>query len=409
VFISNIQKSTRQPVGSDPGVDLACSIALRDHAASQLRLHPRDVCIGPDGRCRNLPLNPWLLRLEGHGVRSDQPDELDWRWLRASLAADGVAVQGFVQDLATVLIQRFVRRVVLIDPDGFEALVRRPVLYLGNHQTGVESSVFLSIVIALAGLPAGAIAKEEHRDSWLGKLHRLAQQETGTASRLKMWLFNRSQPEALLRLLRAYGTELAQRPSSLLVHTDGTRAVRAGAPVGTVSSALIDLALACDTPIVPVRFVGGLPLESTGQRLEFPASAGRQDYMIGAAIDPNDLRAMPRPERSGFVRDRINALGPQGRDDAPLGGDPAFAAAVAAGRASGLDEVQSHLRAALAAFPELSEQSARLLRGPSADPSALVATFAPLLIGGERIGSVGRGSVATRSASRHSLYGELLS
>jgi acyl transferase domain-containing protein/3-hydroxymyristoyl/3-hydroxydecanoyl-(acyl carrier protein) dehydratase len=377
----------------EPGVDTASSIALRDHAASQLRIHPRDVRIGPDGQCRNLPLNPWRLKLEDQGaavaVRSDQMDELDWRWLRASWAADEVAVQGFVQDLGIVLVQRFVRRVILIDPDGFEALVGRPVLYLGNHQTGVESSVFLSIVIALACLPAGAIAKEEHRDSWVGRLHRLAQEETGTASRLKLWLFNRSQPEALLRLLQAYGEELAQRPSSLLVHTDGTRALQAGAPVGAVSAVLIDLALAYDTPIVPVRFVGGLPLDLTSQRLEFPTGAGQQDYMIGAAIDPNTLRAMPFRERSAFVRDRINALGPRGRDDAPLGGDPAFAAAVAAGRASGLNEVQSHLRAALTAFPGLSGQSARLLRDPSADPSALVATFAPLLIGEELIGAVG--------------------
>ncbi len=214
-------------------------------------------------------------------------------------------------------------------------------------------------------------------------IHRRSDEVMGASNPLKLWLFDRAQPADLLRLLQDYAAELAMRPSSLLVHTDGTRATQAGAPVRSVSSVLIDLALAEGLPIVPVRFAGGLPLAEAAQRMELPVDAGQQDYFIGAAIHPDTLRAMPFAERGAFVRARLNALGPQGPDDAPLAGDPAFAVAVQAGRAAGLDEVQANLRAALDAFPGLGEQTARLLRDPSAHDSESVTGLARYLVGGE--------------------------
>jgi hypothetical protein len=214
-------------------------------------------------------------------------------------------------------------------------------------------------------------------------IHRRSDEVMGASNPLKLWLFDRAQPADLLRLLQDYAAELVQRPSSLLVHTDGTRATQAGAPVKSVSSVLIDLALAEGLPIVPVRFAGGLPLAEAPERTELPVGSGQQDYFIGAAIQPDSLRAMPFAERGAFVRARLNALGPQGSDDAPLAGDPAFAAAVQAGRAAGLDEVQANLRAALDAFPGLGEQTQRLLRDPSAHDSESVTGLARYLVGGE--------------------------
>ncbi|MDB5461045.1 MAG: omega-3 polyunsaturated fatty acid synthase subunit protein, partial [Caulobacteraceae bacterium] len=372
--------------GLEPGEDAARAIAVRDHAAAVLRLHPSDINVDADGICRNLPLNAWRLTVAEQGgaveVRSPAPELLDWRRLQKEWSKRMGGGQCFVHDLGIALIQRFVRRVILADPDGFGGLTGRPVLYLANHQTGVESFLFLSIVAALAQMPAGAVAKQEHRDSWVGMIHRRSDEVMGGSNPLKLWLFDRARPADLLRLLHDYGGELAERPSSLLVHTEGTRATRAGATVKSVSSVLIDLALAKGLPILPVRFAGGLPLAEAPARLELPVNAGQQDYFIGAAIHPDTLRAMPFAERSAFVIGRMNALGPQGDNDTPLAGDPEFAAAVAAGRAGGLDEVQSNLRAALEAFPGLGEQSARLLRDPTAHASASVTDLAQFLVGG---------------------------
>jgi acyl transferase domain-containing protein/3-hydroxymyristoyl/3-hydroxydecanoyl-(acyl carrier protein) dehydratase/1-acyl-sn-glycerol-3-phosphate acyltransferase len=372
--------------GLAPGEDAARAIALRDHAAAALRLHPSDISLDADGLCRNLPLNRWSLTVAEHGsgveVRSAAPADLDWAWLQSEWSKRMGGGQCFVHDLGIALIQRFVRRVVLADPLGFAALPGRPVLYFANHQTGVESFLFLSIIAALARTPAGAVAKTEHRESWVGMIHRRSDEVMGEANPLKLWLFDRAQPADLLRLLRDYAAELSHRPSSLLVHTDGTRATQAGAPVRSVSAVLIDLALAEGLPIVPVRFAGGLPLAQAPARLELPVDAGQQDYFIGAAIHPESLRAMPLAQRSAFVKARLNGLGPQGAADAPLAGDPAFAAAVEAGRAAGLQEVQANLRAALEAFPGLGEQSARLLRDPNAHEAESVTNLARYLVGG---------------------------
>lgn len=374
-----------------PDADVARSIAIGDHVGQELRLHPSAVRVDTDGVCRNLPLNPWRLSVSEADdevqVRAAAPGPLDWSRLQADWSARMNGRHAFVQDLGIAALQRFVRRLVLEDPDGFEGLKGRPVLYLGNHQTGVESLLFLIMVASLAELPAGAIAKKEHADSWVGQIQRLADEAMGAANPLKLWLFDRSQPADLLRLLQAYGDELSKRPSSLLVHTDGTRGRAAGAPVGAVSSVLIDLALANGLPIVPVRFAGGLPLAEADERLEFPLGGGRQDYFIGRALDPAELRSLGLAERSRLVRDRINALGPQGEADQPLPGEPAFTTPVEAARAAGQGVLAAHLRAALEQFPGLGEESRRLLREPSAAGSGLSARLAPGLIGAGLLGA----------------------
>jgi len=369
----------------DPDEEQMRSIAVRDHAASVLGLRPSAVRVEEDGTCRNLPLNPWRLAVSVDAdvvtVQSGAPATLHWQALQTDWQARMSQLQSFVQDLGISLIQRFVRRVILADPDGFATLKGRPVLYVGNHQTGVESFLFMSIVTSLTGLPAGAIAKQEHRDSWLGLVHELADAATGGNNPLRLWLFDRSRPSDLLRLLHEYGLAVADRPASLLVHADGTRATVAGAPVHAVSSVLIDLAVEHDLAIVPVRFAGGLPPEASEDRLEFPVHAGQQDYFVGAAIEPQVLAKIPFAERSAFVRDRLNELGPLGPADLPLPGEACFLAAVTAGRAAGLSEVQAHLRAALKAFPGLGAQSRRLLRNAVNEPDERVRQIAECLIG----------------------------
>ena len=53
---------------------------------------------------------------------------------------------------------------------------------------------------------------------------------------------------------------LTASDASILVHVEGTRARVANAPVQRMSSIWVDLALASDAVMVPVRFTGGLPL-----------------------------------------------------------------------------------------------------------------------------------------------------
>jgi hypothetical protein len=95
-----------------------------------------------------------------------------------------------------------------------------------------------------------------------------------------------------------------------------------------MSSAFIDLALAVDAPIIPVRFVGGLPVAEVQKRLEFPAGFGRQDYWLGRPILPEQLASLPYKDRKELVIAAINGLGPDVTAETPSEPDLAFSAAV---------------------------------------------------------------------------------
>src|SRR5262249_55984092 len=120
--------------------------------------------------------------------------------------------------------------------------------------------------------------------------------------------FDRNDPGALLKVLAGFGGSLAQSPASLLVHVDGTRALSCRTPVLQVSSVLLEMAIARNLPVVPVRFAGGLPSKSVENRLEIPFGAGQQDIRIGCPISPETLSDHPLAERSRIVLEAINGL-----------------------------------------------------------------------------------------------------
>jgi 3-hydroxymyristoyl/3-hydroxydecanoyl-(acyl carrier protein) dehydratase/1-acyl-sn-glycerol-3-phosphate acyltransferase len=384
-----LQGTQEQVYGAAPDEDLVVRIVVGDHCGQALGLHPGAVRI-EGGLCANLPLNRWPVAVSADGdtvcATSGDPAPLDWRGLHAHWLAQAGGRHSLVHDLVLALVQRFVRRVVLADPVGHAALRGRPVLYLANHQTGVESFLFMTIVAALSNVPVAAIAKREHGDSWIGAIHRLSREAMGGATPLRLLLFDRERQSDLLRLLDEFGRDLAADPASLLVHSDGTRARCAGAPVGSVSAVLIDLALAHDLPIVPVRFNGGLPTAQAADRLEFPLDLGRQDYFIGQAIAPDALRALAYADRAPFVLREINALGRIGEADEPIAGDPDFAKAVRRWRGRGLSALQAVLRASLAAWPGLGAES-----------EAALAVEEPASLTGDLLGTPARSDAYART------------
>jgi 3-hydroxymyristoyl/3-hydroxydecanoyl-(acyl carrier protein) dehydratase/1-acyl-sn-glycerol-3-phosphate acyltransferase len=372
-----------------PGTDLARHIAIADHVGQVLRLHPGDVAVNTaDGSCRNLPLNRFAIEVASEGdvvsVRSlHQPAPLNWERIHKNFLGRMAGEASFVVDLGVALMRRFVRRVVVADPDGYADLRGKPVLYLANHQTGIESFLALSIIASLSETPIGAIAKQEHRLSWIGTIHRLAELAMGELNPLRMLFFNRSDQGDMLRILGEFGERIVANPCSLLVHVDGTRAQMAGAPVRGISSVLIDLAVKHDMPIVPVRFAGGLPIEPVDEKLEFPIAYGQQDYYLGRAIPAQSLGKMPYAQRARFVADRINNLGPLGVADVPLPSDEAYQRAVAATHARGHSEVQAVLRAALNEFPACGSETLKLVESAPDSSSNIATRLAYELIGSE--------------------------
>ena len=153
-----------------------------------------------------------------------------------------------------------------------------------------------------------------------------------TDSRL-ITFFEREDRESLMRIIGELAAEMAQQGKSAMVHVEGTRSLSCRQQVVKMSSAFIDMALAVGAPIVPVRFVSGLPAEELSQRIEFPVGYGRQDFWIGRPVLPEQLRSLPLKERKQVVIDAINGLGPGPEREEPSAPDPAFADRVETWRA----------------------------------------------------------------------------
>jgi 3-hydroxymyristoyl/3-hydroxydecanoyl-(acyl carrier protein) dehydratase/1-acyl-sn-glycerol-3-phosphate acyltransferase len=366
-----------------PADRLAESAVLKDHAAAHFGLHPGGLGLSLDGDTAvawrpESPLNRLPMRLErASGALTAYPagpERLDvepvrdyWRRALGRPAPP-------VEDLFFGLAERFVSGVHLEDPEAYRALQGRSVLYLANHQVGIESPLFSVLVSALGGVPTATLAKAEHRESWLGQLLTLAFAYPGLADPELILFFDRQDQGSLLDILGTVRERLSASPRSLLVHAEGTRSTSCREPVRTLSAAFLDLAVERAMPIVPVRFVGGLPVEPAESRLEFPLGYGRQGFRLGRPIAPEDLAARPLAERKALVLDRLGALAPA--DETPAPGDPAFAAEVARLRETGhCSEVQAVLRSVLAARSRPGTALHELLsrpagsRAPWSDPA----------------------------------------
>jgi 1-acyl-sn-glycerol-3-phosphate acyltransferase len=315
------------------GATDVAAIAVREHLAHRLGVHPRTVSWdGTLASTSHEPLGRYPLRVESQGDVVRVADagaphhdlEHVSTWWRKRLGPGTRAVE----DLFYAMVRRFTGRLVLRDPRAFAALRGRPVLYLANHQTMVESLMFVVLMGPLADLPSLGLAKIEHRDTWIGRLSRAVAAWPGASDPQLLEFFDRSNKEALPGVLQRIAGRMAVERQSLLVHVEGTRSLRCGEPVVKISSVIIDMAIHARAPIVPVRFVGGLPRELSATRFDFPVGMGRQDYWVGAPLLPEALEAMPYGERRARVVAAINEAGPPVADEAPNPGDAELAHAV---------------------------------------------------------------------------------
>ncbi|MFT5679607.1 MAG: 3-hydroxymyristoyl/3-hydroxydecanoyl-(acyl carrier protein) dehydratase, partial [Myxococcota bacterium] len=297
-------------------------IAIKEHDAARTGIHPSLL---PDA----LPMSILPIAVTHRDnaiiVRNDGPEELDLTDIRDYWTDYFDRDPWPVEDLYYGLIQRFVRRVVLADPAAMSAVRGRSVVYLGNHQTGIESLLFSIMASALGGVPTVTLAKIEHQHTWLGKLIKLCFDYPGISDPRVIAFFDRTDKASLPKIIGELAAEMISPGRSVMVHVEGTRALSCRKPVEKMSGAFIDMALKVNAPIVPVRFIGGLPTAPLDTRIEFPVGMGRQDYWFGRPILPEELAGIPYGERKKVVIAAINGLGPDNAVEEPIGGDPAFA------------------------------------------------------------------------------------
>ena len=298
--------------------DFLTKMAVSEHVSQFVRLHPTKIKYDLQKEsCLNIPYNPIKVKIENETsktiVNGAAEEMLNWKKVRESWV-EKTCPRRFFHDLLGVLTGTFIRRIVLENPEKFWKTTEKPVIYLANHQIGLESPLVMALSFAMTGTPIQAVAKPDHVNTWLSFLLDFAEDSLGSNHPFKLVYYDKANPLQLLEFLKKKESQEA----SLLVHVEGTRDVIAGQPVKKLSSVFLDMAIEKGIPIVPVRLVGGLPIGDNEEKLDFPYKNGRQDYFFGSPILPEELKAMPYGQRPKFVMEKINTLGPLADEDFPV-------------------------------------------------------------------------------------------
>ncbi len=355
------------------------AIVEKEHVAARVGVHPGALPTA-------LPLNtlPVTVTVEDRVfvARTGAEETLDIGPVR-TFWTDWFARDPWpVEDLYYGLIRQFVRRIV-VAPKALDAIADRSALYLGNHQTGVESLLFSILASGLTGVPTVTLAKAEHRHTWLGKLIAHCFTYPGVTDPEVITFFDRDDKESLPRIIGDLAARMKAGKKSVMVHIEGTRSLECRTPVQKMSGAFIDMALGVDAPIVPVRFVGGLPAERMESRIEFPIGMGTQDIWFGEPLWPADLAAIPYGDRKKRVIAAINGLGPSNATEQPNPARARFAERVAAHRTkTGVDEEHAALYCVLQDSARCAESKALLAGDPfEGDATAWLTELRRRLVG----------------------------
>lgn len=338
--------------------ELPDSASRLEHLANFVRLPVSDI-VEENGACLNLPFNHFPEDSIVSGSKSSPSFAaiLDQKLIRDCLVKQTCS-RRFFHDLLGALFSTFVSRVVVQDPKAFAAISSRPVIYLANHQIGLESPLFMALSFGMTGVPIQAVAKPDHIDAWLSFLMVFAKDSLENQQPFRLLYFDKQNPQGLIDGLN---TEESCN-SSLLVHVEGTRSLSAEQPVAKISSVFLDMAINKKIPIVPVRFIGGLPDKPTEKGLDFPFENGKQDYLIGTPILPESLQKLPYGQRPKFVMEKINTLGPGKNEDVLLPPSPEFRAKTQFFiETFGLPKIQAMLFAILQGIEEPCEETQVLI------------------------------------------------
>ncbi|HRI11096.1 MAG TPA: 1-acyl-sn-glycerol-3-phosphate acyltransferase, partial [Nannocystaceae bacterium] len=196
------------------------------------------------------------------------------------------------EDLLFALLDAFVGEVHLEDAEGLALRRGEPALYLANHQVAVETILAAIVLGGVTGTVPTLPAKAEHRHTWVGESLRRLTARPGLRDPDLLRFIDRADPTSVLRLRDDLLADF-RAGRSALVHVEGTRARSCRERVTTMSSVFLDLAIAAGVDVVPVRFVGGLPIAPSAERLEIPIGHGKQDLWIGRPIPTTELAALP--------------------------------------------------------------------------------------------------------------------
>ena len=163
------------------------------------------------------------------------------------------------------------------------------------------------------------------------------------------YFFDRKDRMSIFSCLEQFAKERSELGVSLLCHVEGTRAFIKDQDVKTVSSIFIDLAKKHQLPIVPVCFVGGLPVENSAkERYEYPYGLGKQQYRLGRPIMPEEFASLGLKDAINRVLVGINSL--QVNDFSEMRPDSEFSKRVSEFESQGAGRNEAVLWASLSSY-----------------------------------------------------------
>ncbi|MCL6454186.1 MAG: polyketide synthase dehydratase domain-containing protein [Alicyclobacillus sp.] len=350
---------------------LGLNVAVKEHVARRERVHPRFVTVSDDGSCawsEGNPLVRYSLATSAKGreiqVSDRRPPARDVARLVGFWQAYAGAPDGWlVDDLMTGLVEVLTRRVRVLDPAGLANLKGKPVIFMANHQTAIESTWFLYLASALHRTPVMAVSKAEHRDSWVGQLVEAMAHPSVRLSELLVY-FQQQDGLSLLPLLEELGSKVRTTGHSVLIHVEGARMYSARDIVRNISAGLVDFAMNEQLPIVPVWFGGGLPVRPVKDLLDVPAGLAPQDVFFGSPIDPQQLQGRYLRDRKMLILDAINQTGAVSRQGGLNRGNKGLASEVAqlVGKWN-MDPAYALLVAGLSALRHPGPDTVQILKG----------------------------------------------
>ncbi len=343
------------------------AIATKEHLAKRHRLHPGKL---PEA----LPLSRPGIQVVAEGEDIVIRDEVGFNASNQLLALEkmhqfwnplvGVDSQWIGQDLWDGLLQRYVGRVLLEDPESFESLKGRGAIFVGNHQVQIESLLITHMLSALMDTQVVTLANAKHEQRWIGWLLQTLASYPGSKDPQSILYFDQSRPDTMFELLKQLKPEVANGTRVLFLHPQGTRSQSCTEPVTKISSIFLDLAIELDVPIVPVRISGGLPVKPILGKLEFTSGHTRQDYTIGAPISAQELGGLGYKERGQRVLAALNSLGATRNCEEPNPTDAQFSASVAAWqKQTGASEIESTFLRVLQEAPVKGKETQWLIDG----------------------------------------------
>jgi 3-hydroxymyristoyl/3-hydroxydecanoyl-(acyl carrier protein) dehydratase len=277
----------------------------------------------------------------------------------------GVPTRWLGGDLMRGLMSRYLRNVVVEDADAFEAVTVGGAIYLANHQVQIESVLMTQVLSAVTATPLVTIANAKHRNGWPGWLESVLCSYPGARDPESIAYFDPADRASMFEILETVKPDLAAGRRALFLHPQGTRSRVAPDPVSRVSSLFLDLAIDAGVPIVPTRFVGGLPEEPLDGKLELPLGHGAQDFHIARPITAAELVSHPYGERRTLVLEALRSVGPI--EERPHPGSVEFEAEVDRWAVqTGARQVESAFMRTLAGVDDPSEETLELLGGAAA-------------------------------------------